>query len=552
MTSGQKQKITRENRKTPEHQVRNTIYTIVCSISFRIIVIQAVIMAIVFLAVFLKQKQNTYESAGQYFSSIGAMASEILAGTIADDEAELYEIADADFLDQLQHLCAEYDISDIFLAKSEPPYTTSEEIIYVDLQNKIVRNENDSTDVVTMNLSDEEQKVFSGELPFLYTQYESGGRIYSAYLSGLYNDEDHCFAVVGVDFLTDNIRKMIDHHIAQFTGYLVLSVALSCLVIILGLHFLVIKPVKKINKKLEDFVSGDKLNPEHMKVTGRGELAQISASYNMMVDDVTQYFQTLQVITAAAEIQKGLLPAEHFENQAVRIDAFLKPAKYVGGDFYDYYLLDEEHICFVIADVSGKGMSAAMFMVNAVNAIKYNAKIYSMPSDILYAANNDLSVRNPELLFVTAFIAVYDCKNHKLTYSNGGHNRPYILRNRHTMELSGAGGLLLGLFPDETYQDCTIDILPDDILFLYTDGLNEAVSSEKTFFGEQRIEEVLEKTDEEEEGKSILEAMKTAVDAFTGDAEPHDDLTMLSAVFYSRRQLQIGTSIKTRKPQTSS
>lgn len=508
---------------------------IIHSVTFRIVTILCIILAGVFVVLYSVNRNRVIRTTREHFDEVGEMASELLAKMIMDEERQGMDFFDDEFLDMLQDFCTKYGINGIFLSESEEPYEYSYEYLYVSPGSKEIRTEETGKEPLEFEIKDEAKSVYAGKLPSLHLHYRYQDTLFSSYITGLYNQEGECYAVLGVNFLSQDTRSIAMQYVKETTIFIIIVVLITLLVIILSLHYLVLKPIQSISAKMKGFIYGDKAHPEKLKVKGKNELAQMATAYNEMTDDIVEYFNTLNSLSAAAEIQKGFLPTDHFENDIIKIDADIRPAKHIGGDFYDYYYLDDDRICFVIADVSGKGLSAAMLMANAINAIKYNARIYKSPADILYATNNDLITINPEQMFVTAFVAIYDSKKGALTYSNAGHNRPYLLHDQKTIELNEATGLLLGLFEEETYQNCEIKLHPNDLLFLFTDGLNEAVSKDKQFFGNQRICETLE----ENEPYDMLQKIKIKVDEFANGAEQHDDMTLMSILWKGEWHLQL-------------
>lgn len=233
----------------------------------------------------------------------------------------------------------------------------------------------------------------------------------------------------------------------------------------------------------------------------------------------------------ASRIQQGLLSPNYAYLHNCGIKAVMKPAKSVGGDLYDYFELDESRTMIVVADVSGKGIAAAILMAIVLTLIRQYAKIGYGPSDILKNVNLTLSEENPNLMFVTAFVAIYNSATGKLTYANAGHNLPYLIHNG-PVRLEASGGTPLGLFADEEYEDAEVEMADGDSVFLYTDGVTEAVNGNDEFFGTDRLEKVLKETSEATE-KHYLEAVEESLRDFTGDMEQNDDITMLS--LFARR-----------------
>ena len=235
-------------------------------------------------------------------------------------------------------------------------------------------------------------------------------------------------------------------------------------------------------------------------------------------------------LNLASDIQTDMLPnifpafPERFDFD---IYATMTPAKEVGGDFYDFFLLDNNRLALVMADVSGKGVPAAMFMVIAKTLIKDHAQLGLEPADVFTRVNNLLCEGNKAGLFVTAWMGVLELDTGKLTYVNAGHNPPVVKLDNQVQYLHSAPGFVLAGLEGYNYKQFELDLHKGDKIFLYTDGATEATNLEKELYGEDRLIECLRKQD----GKSCAEALKAVredIDAFVGEAEQFDDLTLLA------------------------
>jgi sigma-B regulation protein RsbU (phosphoserine phosphatase) len=199
----------------------------------------------------------------------------------------------------------------------------------------------------------------------------------------------------------------------------------------------------------------------------------------------------------------------------------------VGGDFYDFFLIDDEHLGIVIADVSGKGIPAAMFMMLSMIIIKNLAKSGAGPAEVLEEANEQICSNNREEMFVTVWLGILDLKTGVLTASNAGHEYPVLMDPDGEFRLlKDKHGFVIGGMPDIKYTEYDINMEKGSRLFLYTDGLPEAQNTESEFFGQDRVVEELNRiTNKDPEG--IISGMRKAVASFTEGAPQFDDLTML-------------------------
>ena len=204
----------------------------------------------------------------------------------------------------------------------------------------------------------------------------------------------------------------------------------------------------------------------------------------------------------------------------------MTPAKEVGGDFYDFFMTDEDHLCMIIGDVSGKGVPAALFMMSAKTLMKNNAISGKTPSQILSDTNKALCTVNTEMMFVTLWIGILELSTGIVTASNAGHEFPALMKDGRFILYEDIHGRPVGYLPKAKYTDYEIQIKPGDRLFVYTDGIPEAQGSDTGMFGTDRMIEALN------EGKDlnpeqILEKVQDTVSTFVGNVEQFDDLTMM-------------------------
>jgi sigma-B regulation protein RsbU (phosphoserine phosphatase) len=236
-------------------------------------------------------------------------------------------------------------------------------------------------------------------------------------------------------------------------------------------------------------------------------------------------------LSLATSIQQSILPRTFPpfpERQEFEIYAEMVPARQVGGDFYDFFLIDEEKIGFVIADVSGKGVPAAIFMAMSRALLKATALTGVSPGECLQQVNRSLCVESDAGLFVTLFYGILHTRIGEVEYSIAGHSPPYLLQGTGgiaTVEYKG--GMVLGLIEDNEYQAGRIILQPGDGLFLYTDGVTEARDVEQNFFSEHRLEEFLQRIS----SSSLSEIIQGAVGEvknFSAGAPQTDDITILA------------------------
>ena len=237
-------------------------------------------------------------------------------------------------------------------------------------------------------------------------------------------------------------------------------------------------------------------------------------------------------LAVASEIQQAILPRVFppFPENASQMDiaASMNAAKDVGGDFYDFFRIDEDRIGFVIADVSGKGIPAAIFMAVCRTLIRATGLRDVKPSECISYTNNLIAEESASSMFVTAFYGIYNIKTGEVTYTNAGHNPPYVVRANGSIErLPISKNIIVGFIENFQFSEETLHLEPGDTLLLYTDGVTEAVDSELKEYGEERLETLLKNTTQMG-CQEMIDAVKADVKAFTEEAEQSDDITLLA------------------------
>lgn len=241
-------------------------------------------------------------------------------------------------------------------------------------------------------------------------------------------------------------------------------------------------------------------------------------------------------LNVAREIQMSLVPKTFPgppKNPEFDIYAVLEPAREVGGDLYDFYFIDDDHFCFLIGDVSGKGVPASLFMAVTRTLFKAEAGRGSGPDEIQYLVNNGLCQGNDSAMFVTTFCGILNVRTGEVVYSNGGHNPPYIRRRDGSVEiLKNMKGMALGVMEDIPYGREEIMLEEGDTLVLYTDGVTEAMNSVNEMFTDRRLEESIRKTGSSSP-RDIVERILANVREFAAGAEQSDDITLLVLTYKS-------------------
>jgi sigma-B regulation protein RsbU (phosphoserine phosphatase) len=273
------------------------------------------------------------------------------------------------------------------------------------------------------------------------------------------------------------------------------------------------------------------------------EIGSLAEHFSHMIVDLEDYMVNLQKVTAekeridaelnvATKIQEDMLPRIFPDRKEFDLYATMTPAKEVGGDFYDFFLVDDDHLALVIADVSGKGVPAALFMAIAKSLIKNRVQMGEEPSEALKNVNEQLCEGNEAELFVTVWLAILDLKTGHVVEANAGHEHPAIKKKDGIYELhktrhSPAVATMEGM----RFRQTEFELEPGDTVFVYTDGVTEATDMNNKLFGEGRLMESLN-NHKDEEPADILPSVRKDIDAFVGEAPQFDDITMLGMTYH--------------------
>jgi sigma-B regulation protein RsbU (phosphoserine phosphatase) len=300
------------------------------------------------------------------------------------------------------------------------------------------------------------------------------------------------------------------------------------------------RPLERLAATVRKVAQGN-LDVQVEGIRSRDEIGQFAAAFNQMVIDLkanveakireTKAREVIErEIEVARQIQASLLPRERppFRNRPeFSLDADIEPALVMAGDFYDFWLLDDQHLAAVIADVSGKGVPAAMFMAVARTTLRNFTTPGRSPREVLDIANRLIAADNEETMFVTIFYGHYHVPTGELVFANAGHNPPYLVRRSGQVESLGPStGPVLGVFPEAKYEDAHTILQPGDLLLLYTDGVTEARNHDDQYFGEAGLVALLERL----RGESVTttcRAILEDVNAFRR-GEGQDDVTLVA------------------------
>lgn len=379
----------------------------------------------------------------------------------------------------------------------------------------------------------------------IITGHEDGLYIATA-ISPIFNSAGEPVAVVAADLSMPDIQKEIT------SAWLTVILAIIGIVLLSVLSFfaiarkLVIIPIQKLDDAAQNLVHHlEREEAPKLDIKTGNEIEDLADSFLQMYDEVREYIAKLSAITAekerigaeldvATHIQKSMLPCifpAFPDRREIDIYATMDPAKEVGGDFYDFFMVDERHLAIVVADVSGKGVPAALFMVIGKTLIKDHTKPGRDLGEVFGEVNDLLCVSNSEGMFITAFEGVLDLATGRFDFVNAGHEMPFLCKageNYHPYKIRP--GFVLAGMEGMRFQAGSLCLAPGDRIFQYTDGVTEATNVQNELYGMDRLETALNR-DVGLKPTELLPAVKADIDAFAGEAPQFDDITMLCMEF---------------------
>ncbi len=414
----------------------------------------------------------------------------------------------------------------------------------------------------------DEQRLHGTWVPF-FEPYEASEEVLSIFETGepqMDEEEDeygHFLSVVlpmtnqlgevylvGADVYIDEVQELLQATIINslIIGFIIFGIMAAVGV---GISNRIARPMITLanqTARLTDqgFAPDDEFERETDRVakTSSDEVGRLAAAEIQMVHKLQDYIENIKLFTAAQErieselhiarnIQMSFLP-KHFPPypgiNEFDLYAMLEPAREVGGDLYDFFMLDEDHLFFGIGDVSGKGIPSALFMAVTKTLFKGMAHARMAPSAIMTRVNDELRETNDALMFVTVFCAILNIRTGELRYSNAGHNPPVLIRKGQDPAFLGIPkGFVLGV-EEFTYETQTITLNQGDQLLLYTDGVNEAMNTEQQLYGDARMMEAIASAPKDTP-RALVKTLMKAVHTYAAGEPQSDDVTILDMVY---------------------
>lgn len=501
-----------------------------------------------------KQYQNYIQDVLQYAAyglDVDKLGEDIKAGTWSDEMEQAKRRLDA--IKQTHHIEFIYmvkplnnnetdNMQNIIVGETEAEveeYGTTE---YLSL----------TGDSYSAKLAARYQKAMnSHKITYFYNKTDEYGYMYTGVLP-LVDTDGKTAALLCVDVSVNDMEKIAKGYVRIVLIGVVVLTLLYILALYKWLSVRIVKPVDQMEQAAKDFVelSHGNSNPELLiynkpEIHTGDEMEILSEAVATMTGDLKKYMMDLLQETAekerisaeldvATKIQSAALPnifPAYPECKEFDLYASMDAAKEVGGDFYDFFKIGEDHLGLVIADVSGKGVPAALFMMASKIMIKNNAAVHLEPAEVLTQVNNQLCEGNEADMFVTVWFAVLEISTGKVKAANAGHEYPAISRKGKPFELyKDKHDFVLAGMEDYEYSQYDMQLQPGDRLFLYTDGVPEATNAQNELFGTDRMLEWLNQ-EPVATPEQLTKKVREGVDAFVKEAPQFDDLTMLAITY---------------------
>ncbi len=397
-----------------------------------------------------------------------------------------------------------------------------------------------------------EDEILSGEANYfpmvaqMIGKQPESARQFCAY-APFYDPNGDIIGYIGVGEVLGSYSDDLANFRIIYIVIMVLFLIVVEMVATIMIHYLIVKPIRKLTKAAKKYNAlEDKSKNRHIfdsqEIRTHDEIRFLARSMSELESDISQYITDLTAVTAekervsaeldvGARIQSSMLPESlvgYAGDRDFEISSFIKPAKEVGGDCYDYFVIDEDHVGLVIADVSGKGVPAALFMVIVKTLIKNTGLEEISPVCVVEKVNRQLCENNSETMFASVWYGVYTVSAHRIEYVNAGHENPFVYRadtGRFEM-IEEDHDPVLGFDTEITFTERVMELHPGDKFLQYTDGIPEGTRSDEVLYGTDRMRDHLNSV-RDRSGVELLTSLKDDVESFVEGAPQFDDMTML-------------------------
>lgn len=351
-------------------------------------------------------------------------------------------------------------------------------------------------------------------------------------------------AIAEIQYILDmqSVRNHLNSFLRDMLIISLVIISAALLIYMLGMEKIVLNPVKKLAHFTGNIIQEGRFEKQKIEISTGDEIEELGGAVNVMIEKLEEYIENLTAVMSekerigaelgvATHIQSSMLPCifpAFPDRNEIDIYATMTPAKEVGGDFYDFFMVDDRHLAIIMADVSGKGVPAALFMVIGKTLIKDHTVPGRNLGEVFTEVNNILCESNDNGMFITAFEGVLDLVTGEFRYVNAGHERPFIYRKgKGYEEYKTRVGFVLAGMENIKYKEQVIQLEVGDKIFQYTDGVTEATDKDNQLYGMDRLNSVLNLKCTACSPEETLKLVKEDIDAFVGGADQFDDITML-------------------------
>ncbi len=479
---------------------------------------------------------STVKTALDYEGSVDALR---------EDEQYRVRIHDA-----LRHLCSGFGTRFISIYTVDDDKNRHNIIIAAGDQEDDARMNEDygyeSGNISSIPLYNAEKNALRGDktegYELINTQY---GDIY-LHVVPVTDKDNRIVALIGIGVDIDSIMKLVYDYLKNTFMQEMLIIGLTFVIALMLIRKMVIQPIVTLSWKMKHFVKDRNLKVDSQsRITFfEDEVTDIEASFDEMAANIAKYLKDNKKLTMekvqvgtqleiARKIQCGIVPFEHgLSGNGYEVFGYGHPAREVGGDFYDIFNLDNDNVCVVVGDCSGKGISAALFMVMVKTTIRENLRMGSSLSETLNFVNREICMANPENMFATVLAAKLNTKTGTLTLANAGHNPPILLSSTPSY-ISMDTGMALGLFDDALIKEEEITLKDGEGVLIYTDGVTETINTEKKQYGEKRLIELIKEKYQQgySDAHIFVHSIVDSVRHFSDGLDQFDDITCTAAIY---------------------
>ena len=474
-----------------------------------------------------------------------------LLGMTEEDRKLYAEIAYSWLTDRIDQIKNVHDVDYLFVVMTEEPYDEQFFVLSGAYPGAVRGTDYEEvyTLGVTSTVGQSQQKAMENAIKNRNHLADAGN-----YLD-FYSFLDRAGGIpilVGLTYDLTSINEQIKSETRNDTAAAVLGQLGLSVICMLMVYFLALRPLKTVQaniRRYRETKDGLAVKEDLSRVNSKNEIGELTKDIIELTEEIDNYVDEIETITSekqrieseldmARRIQLSMMPnlfPPFPERKEFYLHAYVDPAREVGGDFYDYFFIDDDHLCLVIADVSGKGVPAALFMMAAKIILKSSAMQGKSPAEILTATNRAICENNPQDMFVTVWLGVLELSTGNLTAVNAGHEYPAVKRADGRFEvIKTKHSLFIGGMDDVTYKEYELDLKPGDKIFVYTDGLPEATDSAGEMLGMDRMTDALNEY-LDEKPRPLIEGMRESVNKFVKDAEQFDDITMMCLEYAGKK-----------------